>query len=488
MNEITFDEYGYTDADDLCTPLVDRESEKPGGWIRRMSLLAVNKIEMSQLTVKQSLEDAKKSGYDVIGHKPLGNGRTMAYSANRVGLQKLAEAAIRIGKKTEEANALLERLKLDGVEEPAPDNSTLLGALSLSSKAESLRSIKELTDQGVKICTWKATDVIMASDLAEACGMQPKYVNRQIRTCAGRGELVENTDFFKLDDRATAGFCGVYDLHLSPAEMTNGVYLLTQMGTIKLVEHFRKDKSQALKDSVRLAASAMMDLERGVQDNIKSIPALVKALIESREQTEKNHRELMEEMEQTRETNMILCHKVEQLSCRIPEEVIKQAAISTTKEYLKAVICDGVESIPKGLIGRKERREKFFPGVNDDIVTAFLMWKDHPSETWLRKHPEGPVTTVSYVREGMDAMSLAFFASIKFSGVTECNYEFLLPEEMCKKRSSNKMRLRRKERDNGNISAADVRRELHGFLSKLSVANRHEYLQLIHASSLSTAN
>lgn len=478
MGEISFNKYGYADAEDLCAPLVDRESEKPGMWIRRMSLLAVNKIELRSVKRREHADDAMMADHDVVSHKPLQNARVLVYKANRVGLTKLANAAIRVGKKVVEAQELLERLKvLETASEEVPEASALIGALALKDDVGDFTSLKDLEseDPFSRVCMWKNKEVVLSSALAKNCGLETKYVNRQVKACENKGTLTEGADFFRLTDNSLSGFCEVHDFHRNHPELTNGIYLLTLPGALGLVGHFKTDKAAAIKNSANLAAAAMMEIERGGTGSTASLMTVIQALSHQCEQTSACCNELRSELEESRETSKTLLSKLDDLKksqSLVNVTYIEEAAKTAAKKIIDTQIYKGEKYLPQELIGNKERREKHFPGINPDTVSKFLLARGHPSSYWLKDDPiSGLRPVTSYERKDMDKRAAEFFSILSFVKKSECNYIFSLSSSKLPGMDPITVEIQHKRTDRTRATPVEVERELNFFMKKFCQAH-----------------
>jgi hypothetical protein len=428
---INFNEYGYANAEEVCACLANRKKENPIYWISRAKkVLKKSKIEISFFPVNKYddvVSIAKSGKYQLISYKPyLDKPSNISYLANKGGLVKLAQAAKIMGIKINEADSLLKAL---GPVEDLPVEDFLSDddeSFVIEKDLPEVAALSEIQDD--QILTWKKQDVILSSSYAKFCGVKTCHVNRKIRVCEKRGDLTEDVDFIYLDKQKANGFSLMNTLDQTPQELQNGLYLLTQVGVNRLSLYLNNEKAAVHTDTVTSAAAIVQDLERkGMPDILTAFKSLTE--IQSR-QSEINER-LLCAYEATVQSNTSLAKEIRNLSS-ILENGIGTGMNSNSVQNLVHSVIDsrvyrGEKEIPKYLIGEKDRRKLYFPGISPEVVSAFLDTKNHPQEVWELARENGTLIKVpSYFREGMEQRQKEFFTESSYIKKTECYFYFQL--------------------------------------------------------------
>jgi hypothetical protein len=421
MIDIVFDKYGYAKAESLCAPLVDREGEmpRPGRWIRRMCDIPENGIEFTIIGRKDRVEVAQENDYDVIAHKP-NTPKDHAYLANKSGLRKLAKAALARGKKVGEAEALLSVLDETPVTEEEPSITEVLSLRSDLPEVSSLQEILKVEKPSGfdMIYSWKGKDVILSQAYASWCNLKTKQVNRQIKKYASQGVIKEGVDFIRLRGDLVRGFCEVHDVHLTPAQFANGLYLLTQLGVNNVSSRLANERAKAMTAGSNMAAAVIQDLERNGVGDVTALVTVIRTLSERCDELGAQYSRLVTAFEEIEAVNRMIAEKLGGGTTAIVRAEVENA--------LNQRLYPGDEKVPPNLISTRERRKTYFPAINDAVVSEFLFSKAHPRVEWAVPISDRICKVATYERSGMENLFAEFFRNLVYVKTTNCYHYFSL--------------------------------------------------------------
>jgi hypothetical protein len=457
---IKFNEYGYCVAEKVCAPFKNRTSEPILYWITRgLRFLKKSNIEVASivLNLKDDVKPVIKSGqYQIISHKPYKDKPSnISYLANKEGLIFLIHFALKLGDKIPEAHKILKELNVS-----LDDVDLLIGKYhktgGIVEEEENLLENKEVciietnNDVPVKelpnissllevekipnqIYKWKKQDVILSSAFAVFCGLETRRINERIRKCVKRDELIENIDFFHLNDDKSEGFCEAHQVDLTSNEVRNGLYLLTQVGVNKLCLHFNNARAVNHRNVALTSAAKVQELDRkGIFDTVTSaMQTLTDRLTDKINQsTDKLNERFLALSEKQIEIQERLLKVIEDKPQQVDVKHLEGIAYTAGyKGALESRTFHGHLTIPDHLISNDER-EKYIPGVNHDIPSKFLEHIDHPSEDWwLNREAQGleMLKIKSYLKEGIGGAAVKFYKSSQFVTRTDYYFKFSCP-------------------------------------------------------------
>lgn len=521
FTDVVFDGNGYINTEIVCAYL-KYMNYTPAAWLHKACKYLKDKKLMLErhtkyLTTSSEVdEEARKQVYQIIFFGEIRKvdqhlqGRLVQSSIiNEVGILRLCQAAKLFGHTADVAEKLLIYLGLNAsvifdevnhltpqimrkaptakvtkVETIVVDTvvvDTVVGAVAVDDDASddadsdagnnALLQINNLDavcedSQFKDTLIWKKVDVILSSTFASFCEALTSQINRQIRRSAAKGDLVEGVDFIKLDVNKSSAFCEMNDVHLSPKEARNGLYLLTQVGVNNLSKYLKNEKAKIHSDVVSCSAAIIQDITRqGKSSTWLSDPQkLLNFLNKFTEHTDK----LTAANSTLAATNSMLSDKItvlaEEYSDR--EESILAAydkAAQTNKEILSRiqnmeapswslgggkkvletmkaelgeifVTKDSIfkaSGMPSELISKEELRVKWFPGVNGGVSSGFLRGKGHLFKDWLLEK-EGSLSIdnllkiPSPVRVGIADRQIEFFQEATYVKTTDTYYKFVI--------------------------------------------------------------
>jgi hypothetical protein len=452
FSDITFDTHGYTSLEKVVSHFVYMSYTTAMWLYKARAFLDKHGLALDCATVSKSeLENEKARGrYPLI----LCREKSKTGVVNKQAVIRLAQAAHAFGYTSEAASGMLvhlgmnpdaayaeaglpaQRQRLHQTRDlPLPesgggdeDNSLMLLDLDLDTVPENLETQ-----------VWLKHDVIMCSAFARFCGVPTKRINSQIRNSAELGNLKEGQDFFSLERGKALAFCEMNDLSIpGPAEVRNGIFLLTQIGVNNLAKYLKNEKAKMHSDAVSLSAAVVQDIARkGSGSEWIKDPARITSILTSLSEA---HGRVLEANKVLTETNALLVKEASAREGRaldlcekmaeVKETVLSTADINELMDQkLIAKKYMGPNGFPDDLVCKAELSTSFFPGVSKAVICSFLDSVGHPKKMWMRIEPSVDSESnlqepESYERKGIEARQTAFFQEVRYRKSTPCLIKF----------------------------------------------------------------